>query len=488
MKTILRRLVAFSAALSLCTCFGALSALADGSEGDVPQAQAEAPAESVQPESGAPEGSAPTVAVPTEEAGENGNGMIEEDVPGSDPAEDDPENPSEEDVPSKDAPEDDPENPSEEDVPSNVASEDDPENPSEEDATLNNAPEDDPETPEPSQTPVLMTLFGAKPAQAPKAPDTVRVNPDYATEQTADNAGTNAIIHPGSDLFDGADKIVVTITDSRVEGYQGSSYEFGKEKQNGNSLQNKNGVGSPRFPAFVVDSEEGAEVEIVVTRIDESGKEVQTRYTAKLTTNGEGNCNLNPKNGAPVYWFAKGSVQEIDPNPDKPTDPTEPSNPGKPTDPTDPDKPTDPTDPSDPSKPTDPTDPSNPDKPTDPTDSSDPSKPTDPTDPSDPSKPTDPTDPSNPGKPSDPTEPSKPNENPDGEQEPNNNVIIVTDTKKAEATAANDGDLDKKPDVPDEAVPLAKAPVTGDISGLWLALSSLSGSGMLLNNRKRKKK
>ena len=448
MKTILRRLVAFSAALSLCTCIGALSALADGSEGDVSQAQAEAPAESIQPESEAPaestqtesgasEGGAPTVAVPAEEAGENGNGMIEEDVPGSDPAEDDPENPSEEDAPANDAPEDDPENPSEEDVPSNVA------------------PEDDPETPEPSQTPVLMTLFGAKPAQAPKAPDTVRVNPGYATEQTADNAGTNAIIHPGSDLFDGADKIVVTITDSRVEGYQGSSYEFGKEKQTGNSLQNKNGVGSPRFPAFVVDSDEGAEVEIVVTRIDENGKKVQTRYTAKLTTNGEGNCNLNPKNGAPVYWFAKGSVQEIDPNPDKPTDPTEPSNPGKPTDPTD---------------------------------SSDPSKPTDPTDPSDPDRPTDPTDPSDPGKPSDPTEPSKPNENPDGEQEPNNNVIIVTDTKKAEATAANDGDLDKKPDVPDEAVPLAKAPVTGDISGLWLVLSGLSGSGMLLNNRKRKKK
>ena len=466
MKTILRRLVAFSAALSLCTCISALSALADGSEGDVSQAQAEAPAESIQPESEAPaestqtesgasEGGAPTVAVPAEEAGENGNGMIEEDVPGSDPAEDDPKDPSEEDVPSKDAPEDDPENPSEEDVPSKDAPEDDPENPSEGDAPSNVAPEDDPETPEPSQTPVLMTLFGAKPAQAPKAPDTVRVNPDYATEQTADNAGTNAIIHPGSNLFDGAEKIVVTITDSRVEGYQGSSYEFGKEKQNGNSLQNKNGVGSPRFPAFVVDSDEGAEVEIVVTRIDENGKKVQTRYTAKLTTNGEGNCNLNPKNGAPIYWFAKGSVQEIDPYPDKPTDPTEPSNPGKPTDPTDP---------------------SNPDKPTDPTDPSDPSKPTDPTDPSDPSKPTD------------PTEPSKPNENPDGEQEPDNNVIIVTDTKKAEATAANDGDLDKKPDVPDEAVPLAKAPVTGDISGLWLVLSGLSGSGMLLNNRKRKKK
>ena len=487
MKTILRRLVAFSAALSLCTCIGALSALADGSEGDASQTQVEAPAESIQPESEAPaestqtesgasEGGAPTVAVPAEEAGENGNGMIEEDVPGSDPAEDDPENPSEEDAPANDAPEDDPENPSEEDVPSSVA------------------PEDDPETPEPSQTPVLMTLFGAKPAQAPKAPDTVRVNPGYATEQTADNAGTNAIIHPGSDLFDGADKIVVTITDSRVEGYQGSSYEFGKEKQTGNSLQNKNGVGSPRFPAFVVDSDEGAEVEIVVTRIDENGKKVQTRYTAKLTTNGEGNCNLNPKNGAPVYWFAKGSVQEIDPNPDKPTDPTEPSNPDKPTDPTDPDKPTDPTepsnpdkptDPTDPDKPTDPTEPSNPGKPTDPTD---PDKPTDPTDPSDPGKPTDPTDPSDPGKPSDPTEPSKPNENPDGEQEPDNNVIIVTDTKKAEATAANDGDLDKKPDVPDEAVPLAKAPVTGDISGLWLALSGLSGGGMLLNNRKRKKK
>ena len=402
MRTILRRLVAFSAALSLCICISALSVLADGgSEGGAPQV--EAPAENVQPESGAPAGVTPTDAAPAEEGGENGNGMTEEDVPGSAPAKEDPEDPSEDDTPS------------------------------------NDAPEDSPETPEPSETPVLMTLFGAKPAQAPKAAATVRVNPGYVTEQTADNAGTNAIIHPGSELFDGADKIVVTITDSGVKGYQGSSYEFGKEKQNGNSLQNKNGVGSPRFPAFVVDSDEGAEVEIEVTRIDENGKKVLTRYTAKLTTNGEGNYNLNPKNGAPVYWFADDSIVEIDPdpNPDKATDPTEPSGSGKP---------------------------------------------------SEPSEPSDPTEPSGSGKPSDPTEPSKPNENPDGEQEPDNNVIIVTDTQKATATAANDGDLDKKPDVPDEAVPQAKAPVTGDISGLWLVLSGLSGSGMLLNNRKRKKK
>ena len=120
-------------------------------------------------------------------------------------------------------------------------------------------------TPSGSSETTTTILIGEEPGQAPRAAASVRVNPDYATEQTADNAGTNAVIHPGSDLFNGAEKIVVTITDSGVTGYQGSSYEFGKEKQNGNSLQNKNGEGSPRFPAFVVDSEEGAEVEIEVT-------------------------------------------------------------------------------------------------------------------------------------------------------------------------------------------------------------------------------
>ena len=56
----------------------------------------------------------------------------------------------------------------------------------------------------------------------------------------------------------------------------------------------------------------------------------------------------------------------------------------------------------------------------------------------------------------------------------------------APAAVADDGDLDAELEILDEEVPLAKAPVTGDISALWLALSGLSGSGMLLLNRKRK--
>ena len=57
----------------------------------------------------------------------------------------------------------------------------------------------------------------------------------------------------------------------------------------------------------------------------------------------------------------------------------------------------------------------------------------------------------------------------------------------APAAVVNDGDLDAdEVEIPDEEVPLADAPVTGDISALWLALSGLSGSGMLLLNRKRK--
>ena len=40
--------------------------------------------------------------------------------------------------------------------------------------------------------------------------------------------------------------------------------------------------------------------------------------------------------------------------------------------------------------------------------------------------------------------------------------------------------------IPDEEVPLAKAPKTGDLSGLWAAISALSIGGIGLLNRKRK--
>lgn len=53
-------------------------------------------------------------------------------------------------------------------------------------------------------------------------------------------------------------------------------------------------------------------------------------------------------------------------------------------------------------------------------------------------------------------------------------LLNLDETKKNELT------------IPDEEVPLAKAPVTGDISTLWFVLGCLSLAGMILLNRKRK--
>ena len=50
----------------------------------------------------------------------------------------------------------------------------------------------------------------------------------------------------------------------------------------------------------------------------------------------------------------------------------------------------------------------------------------------------------------------------------------------------NDGDLSDEVEIPDDEVPLADAPKTGDTSLLWLALCGLSGAGMLGLKRKRK--
>ena len=46
--------------------------------------------------------------------------------------------------------------------------------------------------------------------------------------------------------------------------------------------------------------------------------------------------------------------------------------------------------------------------------------------------------------------------------------------------------LDGEIEIPDEEVPLADAPKTGDISGLWAVLSGFSAAGMALLGRKRK--
>ena len=50
----------------------------------------------------------------------------------------------------------------------------------------------------------------------------------------------------------------------------------------------------------------------------------------------------------------------------------------------------------------------------------------------------------------------------------------------------NDGDLSDEVEIPDDEVPLADAPKTGDTSLLWLAISGLSGAGMLGLKRKSK--
>ena len=74
-----------------------------------------------------------------------------------------------------------------------------------------------------------------------------------------------------------------------------------------------------------------------------------------------------------------------------------------------------------------------------------------------------------------------PGDNGDGGEETGGNrrpgvrkLLNLDETKKNELT------------IPDEQVPLAKAPVTGDISILWLTLGCLSLAGMLLLNRKRR--
>ena len=46
--------------------------------------------------------------------------------------------------------------------------------------------------------------------------------------------------------------------------------------------------------------------------------------------------------------------------------------------------------------------------------------------------------------------------------------------------------VDGEIEIPDEEVPLAAAPKTGDISALWMALSGLSASGFFFLGRKRK--
>ena len=66
-------------------------------------------------------------------------------------------------------------------------------------------------------------------------------------------------------------------------------------------------------------------------------------------------------------------------------------------------------------------------------------------------------------------------------------VPPVTPTPEQEPVVVDDVfEIDFEIEIPDEEVPLAAAPKTGDISSLWAALSSFSAAGFFLLGRKRK--
>lgn len=183
-------------------------------------------------------------------------------------------------------------------------------------------------------------------------------------------------------------------------------------------------------------------VEIVNENTQIEGYDLETTYN--LLDGSAGNVIVVTEEND-EGWINVNNIYVPKPTDPVPTDP-EPTDP-QPTDPepTDP-QPTDP-EPTDP-EPTDP-EPTDP-KPTDP-------KPTEP-DPTDP-KPTEP----------EPTDP--------GPSEP-----VHSDPEPADPVPL---DLDDETEIPDEEVPLAAAPKTGDISLLWVALSGLSAGGLVMLNRKR---
>ena len=55
-----------------------------------------------------------------------------------------------------------------------------------------------------------------------------------------------------------------------------------------------------------------------------------------------------------------------------------------------------------------------------------------------------------------------------------------------EAPAVRTTTLKKTVKIVDEKIPLAKAPQTGDLSGIWAVISGLSLGGISLLNKKRK--
>lgn len=93
------------------------------------------------------------------------------------------------------------------------------------------------------------------------------------------------------------------------------------------------------------------------------------------------------------------------------------------------------------------------------------------TEPTKPSTPEEPTKPVKPTEPKDPTEPTKP-----GKDDPGHPPAPQNDDFPIEEPVL---------EIPDEEVPLANVPKTGDISLIWAICSGLSAGGLILLNRKK---
>ena len=96
----------------------------------------------------------------------------------------------------------------------------------------------------------------------------------------------------------------------------------------------------------------------------------------------------------------------------------------------------------------------------------------------------DPTDPTEPD-PTDPTEPD-PTEPDPTEPDPTEPEPIQPEPTEPDDNDQPDITSDSYLIIPDEDVPLADVPVTGDMAILWAAISLFSGGGLILLNKKRK--
>ena len=71
--------------------------------------------------------------------------------------------------------------------------------------------------------------------------------------------------------------------------------------------------------------------------------------------------------------------------------------------------------------------------------------------------------------------------NRDGRYIGTTDLVYIATFKGKPTVTPNNPDIE----IPDEEVPLALLPMTGDASALWMALSALSGAGLFLTRKKR---